>query len=303
MNNHPSRGDRPDDDDPTEAAALAAVNRLRAAWNLEPIVERDPDEVRHELSGDRDAMAVAVAVLHRPGCGGTVPDALDAALAGKPPAAAFDLPPGVACAIAHRTPAAHAAAVVDALDAELERFAGRYAADPQHGREAAHLAVHRFHGATRAGLAASIAAEGSGAIDPTTGQPVSVLADQLAAAAEFAADVVVSDMVERLRDDLAVMTGLPADDELAEPGHEVCCRRAAVLHMLGQLRGDADMQDEAVRLALIVCHDRPDLRPSDVFRAGAPPLVLPADAMPPEIDAALCTELAAIAHVDGGAGP
>lgn len=86
-----------------------------------------------------------------------------------------------------------------------------------------------------------------------------------------------------------------------DPGHDIRCRRAAVMNALAQHRGDADMQAEAVRLALVECHAHPGLRPSDVFRAGGPVLVLPADATPADTDAALCAELAAIAaDADGG---
>lgn len=78
--------------------------------------------------------------------------------------------------------------------------------------------------------------------------------------------------------------------------HETRCRRASVLNALAQLRGDADMQSEAVRVALIVCNDQPDLRPSDVFRTGVPVLLLPAYAPAAALDAALCAELAVLAE-------
>lgn len=298
MNNHPSRGDRPEDDDPTEADALARVNRLRAARGLEPIVERDPVLVRRELIDDRDALMIAVAALRREGTGHTVPAAIDAATAGFGPEIFDMLPTAVAAAIWQRLPAEHEPAVVEALDDVLYAFE-----DGDGGWALAQLCVHRIADTVRNVLAASIAAEGSGAIDHTTGLPVPEPVDQLAAAADFAAGFVCADLIDLLQDSLGTMVGLPVVAEATDPGHEMRCRRAAVMNALAQHRGDADMQEESVRLALIVCHARPDLRPSDVFRDGAPVLILPADATPAEVDAALCTELAAIADADDGTVP
>lgn len=76
-----------------------------------------------------------------------------------------------------------------------------------------------------------------------------------------------------------------------------------MLNALAQVRGDAEMQSEAVRLALAVCNACPGMRPSDVYRAGMPPLLLPADATHAEVDAALCAELAAIGDTDDGNDP
>ncbi|KRE27925.1 hypothetical protein ASG82_16425 [Mycobacterium sp. Soil538] len=287
-----------DDDDPTEADALARINRLRAARGLEPIIERDLHEARRDLATDRDAMMLAVAALRREGAGATVPDAFEAATRGFT-GDMFDVVPyAVAAAIRDRLPAEHEPAVVDALREVLDRFDSGPG-----GRERAQLFVHRIADTLRTALAASIAAEGSGAIDHATTQPVAERVDQLAAAADFAAGIAYADLIDRLQTELGGLAGLPAPVEVDDPGHAMRCRQAAVLNMLAQLRGDADMQEEAGRLALTVCHARPDLRPSDVFRAGTPPLVLPADATPAEIDAALCNELAAIADADDGTGP
>lgn len=305
MTGQPSRDNgRPDD-----AADEALVRRVAAAQEARlgrPVpTDLDPVTVRRGLVGDRDAMMIAVATLHRAGAGAAVPDALDAALAGKPPAAAFDVPPGVATAIVARTPVRHAPAVFAALDAELERFAARVAEKPQAVREFAHLTVHSITDATRAGIVASITAEvvaaWAGQIDRSTGQPFS--REQMVQAAEGTADTVaIPAILDRCRADLSALSGLPVAVPAYDRDHENRCRRAAVLNALAQLRGDADMQEHAVRLALLVCSDRPDLRPSDVFRAGAPVLMLPADAGPADVDAALVAELAAIAAAEADDG-
>lgn len=292
MNRHPSRPR--DDDDPTEADALARVNRVRAARGLPSIVERDPNLVRRDLIDDRDAAMIAVAVLRREGAGFNVPDAIDTATAGFGPEVFDAMPHAVAVAIRDRLPASHRPAVIAAVDEVLERFE-----NTPGGWEHAQLCVHRIADAVRAALTASIAAGGSGAVDHITGQPVPEPADQLATAADFAAGIVYADLIDRLQDYLGTMVGLPAAVEVIDAEHELRCRRASVLNALAQLRGDAAMQEEAVRLALIVCHARPEMRPSDVFRAGTPPLLLPDDATHADIDAALVAELAAIAAADG----
>ena len=294
MTHHPSRPR--DDDDPTEAAALARVNAIRAARGLPPIVERDPNMVRRDLIDDRDAAMIAVAVLRREGAGFNVPDAIDAATAGFGPEVFDVMPHAVAVAIRDRLPAEHRPAVVDALDEVLELFESTPG-----GWAHAQLCVHRIADTVRAALTASVAAEGSGAVDHIIGQPVPEPADQFAAAADFAAGIVYADLIAALQDYLAAMVSLPAAAEIDDTAHETRCRRASVMNALAQVRGDTDMQEEAVRLALIVCHDRPDMRPSDVFRVGTPPLLLPADATPAEVDAALVAELATIADTDGGA--
>lgn len=131
MNNHPSFGRGPADDDSEDEAFIRAVAARQAAALGRPVpVDNDPATVRRGLASDRDVMMMAVAVLHRSGCGATVPDVLDAVLAGQPPTAAFDLPPGVAGVILERTPDRHAPDVFDALDAELQRFAARALANP-----------------------------------------------------------------------------------------------------------------------------------------------------------------------------
>ncbi|MFB1299012.1 hypothetical protein ACAG24_026255 [Mycobacterium sp. pW049] len=295
MTHHPSR---PHDDDPTEADALARVNRIRAARGLPPIVERNPQMVRRDLIDDRDAAMIAVAVLRREGAGFNVPDAIDTATAGFGPEVFDAMPHAVAVAIRDRLPAEHRPAVIDALDEVLERFE----AGPG-GWAHAQLCVHRIADTVRGALTASIAAEGSGAIDHITGLPVSEPADQLAAAADFAAGIVYADLIAALRDYLAAMAGLPAAVEVDDTAHETRCLRASVMNALAQMRGDSDMQDEAVRLALIVCHDRPGMKISDVFRAGTPLLLLPADATRADIEAALVAELAAIADTDDGGAP
>lgn len=188
--NHPSGHPGPD---PRGDAAVSRVNAIRAARGLPPIVERDPAEVRREAIADRDAMMVAVAALNRPGCGATVPDAIDAALDGKPPAMAFDVPPAAAYAIVKRVPARHAPGVFAALDDELGRFAERVADAPHDVRALAHLAIDRMVCAVRPAIAASIAAEERG--DGPT--------------ADFAAGFLYADLLERLRDDLLTVAGLP----------------------------------------------------------------------------------------------
>lgn len=121
MNRHPSRP-RDDDDDPTEATALARVNAIRAARGLEPIVERDPNLLRRDLIDDRDAAMIAVAVLRREGAGFNVPDAIDAATAGFGPEVFDVMPHAVAVAIRDRLPTNHRPAVIAAVDEVLERF-------------------------------------------------------------------------------------------------------------------------------------------------------------------------------------
>jgi hypothetical protein len=295
--NHPSGHAA---DDPQGDAAVARVNALRAARGLPPIVERNPDDDRAELIADRDLMMIAVAVLHRPGCGATVPDALDATLGDKPDAAAFDLPPGVARVILDRVDHRHRAAVIDVLDAELTGFTERVATASENVRGLAHLTVDRLACAIRPAIATSIASDVAAGFIGTAREADD---DHLAQAADFAAGIAYTDLIDRLRADLETMSGLHVDPEIVDPGHDTRCRRASVLNALAQLRGDDDMQSEAVRLALIVCHARPDLRPSEVFRAGAPVLLLPADATPAEVDAALCAELQSIATADGDAAP
>lgn len=204
MTGHPSHDDDPDGD-----AAVARVNAIRAARGLAPIVERDPREVRADLVADRDAMMVAVAVLHRPGCGATVPDAIDHALKGKPSAAAFDLPPGVARVILQRVGKRHQGAVLVAFDAELTRFAARVAAAPEHVRGLAHLAADRLAVTVRSAIAASIAVVGSGAQLPGFTGPAPERADDLAQAADFAAAIAYADLIDRLQRDLLTMAGLP----------------------------------------------------------------------------------------------
>lgn len=293
--NHPSG--RPDPD-PQGDAAVARINALRAARGLPPIVERDPRAVRADLVTDRDAAMIAVAVLRRESAGAMVPDAIEAATAGSGSEVFDALPYAVAVAIRDRLPGEHRSAVLDALDEVLERFK-----NGPGGWAQAHLCVHGMADTVRATLTVSVVADGSGAVDHATGQPVPEPADQLAIAAEFAAAIVYADLVAALEDYLGAMVGLPVVAEADDTGHEIRCRRASVMSALAQLRGDAAMQEEAVRLALIVCHDRPGLRPSDVFRVGAPVLLLPVDATPPEVDAALCAELESIATADGDGAP
>ncbi|MGP4054169.1 hypothetical protein ACTWP6_04990 [Mycobacterium sp. 4D054] len=286
------------DDDPGEAEALARVNRIRVARGLPPIVERDPNAVRDDLVTDRDAMMLAVAALRRADAGGAVPVAFEAATRGFV-GDMFDVVPyAVATVIRDRVPATHQCAVTEALDDVLEQFD-----DGPGGWARAQIVLHHIADATRAGIAAGIVAEGSGAIDHATGLPVPEPPDQLAAAANFAAGFVYADLIDRLTAELAPMAGLPAFVYALDAGHETRCRRAAVLNALAQLRGDTDMQEEAVRVALIVCHGRPGMRPSDVFGAGQPVLLLPADATAADVEAALIAELAAIADTDDGTGP
>ncbi|WP_024448087.1 hypothetical protein [Mycolicibacterium iranicum] len=283
---HPSE----DDDDPTEAAALARVNRLRAARGLPPIVERSTWDVRRELIVDRDAMMVAVAVLNRSGCGATVPDAIDAALACS--GSVGTLPQRVASAIVDRIPNDDRSEAWHAVNALLEQFE-----DTDRDRYHAELCAHRIARAVRGAVMASISAN----MDTAMTQDCRIPTDEADKAAVQIAEVVIAGVVSRLRNDLGALAGLRPTAEDAEPDFDAQCRRASVLNALAQLRGDADMQSEAVRLALIVCNARPLLRPSDVFREGAPVLMLPADASPADVDDALCAELAAIA--DDRTGP
>ncbi|WP_197381453.1 hypothetical protein [Mycolicibacterium mengxianglii] len=277
--------------DPKGDAAVERVNAIRAARGLPHLVERNPDDVRADLIANRDFMMLAVAALRRKSCGATIPDALDAALDGKPDAAASDLPRGVARVIVDRLAKQHRAVVIDAMDAELARFAARVATAPENVRGLAHLAIDRIAFAVRPTIAAAIVAEGTEARCPV---PASA-ADYIAASG-----VALCDLLDRLTGDLETMTGLRDEAETSDRRHETRCRRASILNMLAQLRGDTHMQEEAVRLALVVCHNRPGLRPSDVFRAGAPVLLRPDDA---DVDAALCAELKSIATADGDGAP
>ncbi|MDV3136751.1 hypothetical protein [Mycobacterium sp. 29Ha] len=198
MNNHPSRRG---EDDPTEAAALARVNSLRAARGLEPIVERDPLLVCRDLLDDRDAAMIAVAVLRRAGCGAAVPDAVDYALAATPPVAAANMPYAVASALFRRVPEQHRGAVWDAVDAVLHRF------DSTDGNRAlAELCLHHIADAVRAGITATIAAELAGAVDHD-GRPVPD--EQITDAAAGAAEIAVDGILDRLRADLLALAVLP----------------------------------------------------------------------------------------------
>lgn len=196
MNEHPSTGDQPDDDE----ALIARVAARQEAHLGRPVpTDLDPRLVRLELGDARRSMAVALWALRRDGH--TTPDAIDAALADLPPGAHFDLPPGVAQAIFERVPDHHRGDVLDALDTELDRFATGPGT-----RELAELSVHRIADATRTGIATSIAAESAGQVDHH-GHPFSE--GDIAQAAEFAAGIVIAAVIDRLRDDLAALAGMP----------------------------------------------------------------------------------------------
>ncbi len=203
MMSHPSGRD------PIGDAAVARVNAIRAARGLLPIVERNPRQVRAGLIADRDAAMIAVAVLHRAGCGAAVPDAIDAVLDGKPTVVALDLPSSVARVILDRVPSRHGRSVFDALDPELARFAARVAAQPNQARELAELCVHGIAVAVWSGIVASIEAAGSGAMLPDFSGPAPEAVDQLAGAAADAATFAVRDVVDRLRAQLLTLAGLP----------------------------------------------------------------------------------------------
>lgn len=199
---HPAR---PGDDCEDEAFIRAVAARQAVRLGRPVPVDNDPATVRRGLVADRDSMMIAVAVLDRSRTGAVLPDAIDAALAGQPPAAAYHLPPGVAGMILERTPDRHAPEVFDALDAELERFAAKVAAQPGAVRAFAHLAVDRIHAATRRGIADSIAAETA---DDWAGHPFTD--EQIREAAEATADMVsLPAILDRLRTDLLALAGLP----------------------------------------------------------------------------------------------
>ena len=283
-NNHPSR--RPADDAAADALVRRVAARQAEALGRSVPVDRDPDEVRLELVDQRDAAMIALATL-RPDRGAAVPDAIDAATAGHPPAVFACLPVAVAVAIRDRLPDRHRQPVTDALDAALDRFE-----DGDRTRELAELAVHRIGDTLLATITATIADEVRA--DHPDADPA-----QVTQASAAAADIAIGCLADGLRDELLLYAGLSAPGNTTDEVLETRCRRASVMKLLAQTRGDDDMLNEAGRLAIAVCHDYPGMRPSDVFRHGAPLLMLPADPAPADVDAALVAELAALA--DNGA--
>lgn len=189
MTHHPSR---PHDDDPAEAAALARVNRLRVARGLEPIVERDLDEVRRDLIEDRDAAMIALFALRFDGV--RMPDAVEGATRGHGPATLAVMPYAVAQAIVDRILPEHRDYVIADVDDELQSF------DTTAGDElSAHRAVWRIAAAVQPALAAAIVADGSGAQLPGFTGPAPASAADLAASADFAAGFVYADLIDRLQ--------------------------------------------------------------------------------------------------------
>lgn len=277
MSDNTARDHHPSTPDPGDAA-VARVNALRAARGLDPLpAERDPAEVRLELADARDAALCALATL-RPDRGAAVPDALAAATTGQPGVVAA-LPVGTALAIRDRLPADYRPAIVAAVTPELERFR-----DGDPSWERATLAVFRIGDAVRAAIGDACLAE-------VRAEHPDADTEHVAQAAAVAADIVVSQLCAALRDEVELYSGMPMADTTIDVEYENRCRRASVLNMLAQIRGDDAMQTEAAQLAIMVCHDRPGMRPSDVWRHGTPLLMLPADATPAEVDAALCAEL------------
>ena len=200
MTDHPNIGGQPDDDE----ALVQRVAARQSAHLGRPIpTDQDPAVVRHELGHDRRAMTVA---LGRCAATANAPDAVDSALDGQPPAAAYDLPPGVAGAILERVPDQHKGAVFAALDTELARFAAGSGT-----RKLAELCVHRLADATRCAIADSIAdgvaADWAGQTD-RDGQPFA--REQIVQAAHATTDIVtIPAIIDRLREDLLALAGLP----------------------------------------------------------------------------------------------
>lgn len=286
MSDHPSRGPA---DDPAEEALVRRVAAAQAARLGYPVpIDQDPAAVRATLVAERDAAVMGLATL-RPDRGAAVPDALDAALGGLGPDVAAWAPAAVAVSLVERLPAQYRAAFVAAVNPELDRFE-----NGDGGRELAELCMHRIGDTVRATIAETITAE------VRTEHP-DADTEHVAQAATAAADTAIGCLADTLREYLLLHTGLPMLGTVTDKDFESRCRRAAVMNALAQIRGDGDMQSEAVRLAIAVCFDRPSWKPSDVFRAGTPLLMLPADATPAEVDAALCAELVALADADDGA--
>lgn len=190
------------DDDEALVARVAARQAAHLGWPVP--TDLDPHRTRRELGNDRRTMAVAVWALRRDGA--HTPDVIDAALDGQPPSAAFNLPPGVAGVIFGRVPDHHKGAVFDALDAELTRFAGGPGTRPL-----AELCVHRIAEAVRSAIVASVAAdvaeEWADVVDDA-GHPFTDA--QIEQAAAGATDlVVIPALVDRLREDLLALAGMP----------------------------------------------------------------------------------------------
>ena len=186
MNNHPSR---PPDNDPGEVAALARVNRLRAARGKPPIVERHPALVRRELIDDRDATMIALWSLRRNGA--LVPEVIDAATRGHGQAALDAMPYAIADAIMRAVLPDHQDHVLDHIDAALDWFESRPPTPA--GWESSHSAVWRIAEATRTGIIEAI--RDGGQVD--------------SAGANLIAEIMVSDVIDRLQENLSTMAGLP----------------------------------------------------------------------------------------------
>lgn len=287
MSDNPARDRHPSTPDPGDAA-VARVNALRAARGLDPLPEeRDPAIVREEVADTRSAALIALATL-RPDRGGAVPDAIQAALTGQHHVHVGVLPQHTALAIRDRLPTQYRAAFTAAATPELTRFND----GPDRGWERATLSVFRIGDKLRAAVADAIRADGCTGIDPDTGQQVSAPADEHTVA--IVADIVIDQLREQLWEAVKLYAGLPIPDTTIDADFESRCRRASVLNMLAQVRGDGVMRSEAARLAIAVCFDHPGWRPSDVFHSGAPVMVLPDDATPADLEAALIAELTAL---------
>lgn len=182
MNNHPSRRG---EDDPTEAAALARVNAIRAARGLAPIVERHPLLVCHDLIDNRDATVIALWALRSDGA--LVPEVIAAATRGRGQATLDAMPYAVATAIVPAVLPHHRDHVRDHIDAQLDWFEDR-----PRGWEVSHKAVWRIAAATRRGVAEAI--QDGGQVD--------------AAGADLIAGIMVGDVIDRLGEALLPLAAL-----------------------------------------------------------------------------------------------
>lgn len=283
MSDNPASDRHPSSPDPGDAA-VARVNALRAARGLDPLPEeRDPAIVREELGDTRSAALIALATL-RPDRGGAVPDAIQAALTGQHHVHAGVLPQHTALAIRDRLPEQYRAAFIAAATPELTRFND----GPERGWERATLSVFRIGDTVRAAIADTIANE-------VRAEHPAATTDDVTQATAVAADIVLDQLRATLWEAVKLYAGLPMPDTATDADLEYRCRRASVMNMLAQVRVDDAMQSEAARLAITVCHDHPGMRPSDVFRAGVPLLILTdIDPAPADLEAALLAELAAL---------
>lgn len=208
MNNHPSRDQPADDAADDELVRLVAARQATHLSRthgtpIEVPVDLDPARTRHRCGAQRDAMTVALWALRRNGA--HVPDAIDAAAQRCPTCGIDNLPIDVALVLLARAPGDRAgvrAALGDVL-ADWKRRPDQFT------RARIEITIWRLEGALQAALTAAIAADGSGAQLPGFTGPAPEVDDDLAEAATVAADVAISQLVDRLADELGSMAGLP----------------------------------------------------------------------------------------------